>query len=209
MPNVAISSKVGVKFVSFLSSVVLVLTIVIGWCLWDDIAANDTPTNVVRNLALVAGGIIAWIFALWRSSIAEQQAEISKQQASLAKTEHFHERFENASEMLARPGIDGVFARLSGLRAFRLLIFDHSELGSEAIETVTMFMVQTPIDEHHDPREFIFAKETAIFILNTLERRCTFEDVVIESLREDVRYAIERVTRKLQDAGIDPYSPMG
>ena len=168
---------------------------------WCFLVREDSPTNVLRNVALIAGGIIAWVFAFWRSSIASQQADVAKQ-------EHHHARFQRASELLSREGLHNSHARISGLHAFRYLIHDAPDLGLEAMEVVTSFMIQTPIDEHHDLAEFTLARMTAEFICETIDRNRMFNAASRQRMRNDVEDAISRVFKKYHEAGLDPHQPV-
>ena len=168
------------------------------WHWWCFLVLEDTPTNVLRNIALIAGAFIAWVFAFWRSSIAKQQAD-------LAKRDHHHSRFQRASELLAQQGLGNSHSRISGLHAFRYLIHDAPDLGPAAIEVVTSFMIQTPIDEHHDLSEFTLARITVEFVCETIDRKRMFDAASRKRMRRDVGDATARVVRKFHDAGMDPY----
>lgn len=150
---------------------------------WSFLVREDTPTDVLRNVALVAGGLIAWVFAFWRSSIASRQTD-------LAKREHHHARFQRASDLLSREGIDNSHARISGLHAFRYLVHDAPDLGLEATEVVTSFMIQTRLDDHHDLAEFTLARMTAEFICETIDRNRMYSPVSRQRMRDDVNDAV-------------------
>ena len=192
----------GSFWVISLSLVVVVLAGLATWHWWCFLSLNDTPTNVMRNVALIVGGFVAWVFAFWRSSIASRQADI-------AKKEHHHARFQRASELLAQQGMHNSHARISGLHAFRYLIHDAPDLGLQAIEVVTSFMIQTPIDEHHDLSEFTLAKRTAEFICETLDTTRTFDAASRARLREEVHDVSTRVATRFREAGLDPYQHAG
>lgn len=161
---------------------------------------EDTPTDVLRNVALIAGALVAWVFAFWRSSIAKQHVDVAKQ-------EHQHGRFQRAAELLGQQGIGNSHARISGLHAFRYLVHDAPDLGLEAVEIVTTLMVQTPVDEHHDVKEFTVARMTAEYICDTTDASGLFEAASRQRLREDVADACSIVEQKLIAAGIDPRRP--
>ena len=188
-------------WVASLSLAIVAVTSWATWNWWSYLSLNDSPTNVLRNVALIAGVFIAWIFAYWRSSIAKQQADIAKQ-------EHYHARFQTASELLAKQGIDNSHARISGLHAFRYLIHDAPDLSPAAIEVVTSFMIQTPIDQHHDISEFTLVRMTADFFCDTIDSTRSFDTASRLKMREDVHRAVSKVITKFQDAGVDPYQPV-
>ena len=191
------SAKSGAFPVVLLSLVILGVAGSATWHWWCYLVRDDTPTDVMRNVALVAGALIAWVFAFWRGSIAEKQADIAKQ-------EHHHGRFQRAAELLAQQGIDNSHARISGLHAFRYVVYDAPGLGLEAIEIVTTLMIQTPVDEHHDVKEFTVAKATANYICDTIEASGMFDPTSREQLREDVAHACGIVEQKLITAGVNP-----
>lgn len=162
---------------------------------------GDTPTNVFRNVALIAGGFVAWIFAFWRSSIAEKQVD-------LAKTEHFHSRYQRLVDLLSQTGIHKSYARTAGLHSARFLAYEEPELALEIFQITTSFMIQTPVNDDYDPKEFNIAKHTATHALEILESRMIFETPQLDELRNDLDDAITKVETKLHDAGIDPTKPM-
>ena len=184
-----------------LSLAIVAVASVATWYWWYFLSLNDTPTNVLRNIAIIAGGFVAWIFAYWRSSIANKQANIAKQ-------EHYHARFQKASELLAQKGIDNSHARISGLHAFRYLVHDAPDLGPAALEVVISFMMQTPIKQN-DPNEFTLARMTAEYVCEIVERARIVDTESTQQMRDDVHSAISDVTQKLSDAGLNPRQPGG
>ena len=191
----------GAFWVVALSLGIVVVAALATWYWWCFLSLGDTPSNVLRNVALIAGLFVAWVFAFWRSSITRRQADIAKQ-------EHHHSRFQRASDLLAREGLHNSHARISGLHAFRYLIHDAPEMGLEAIEVVTSFMIQTPIDEHHDVSEFTLARMTSEFICDTIDRKRMFDAAPRRRMREDVQQAILSVVKKFREAGLDPFQPI-
>ena len=107
--------------------------------------------------------------------------------------------------MLAREGLHNSHARISGLHAFRYLIHDAPDLGLEAIEVVTSFMVQTPIDDDHDPSEFTLARMTLEFVCMTIDRKRLFDAASRQRMHDDIQHAISSVVEKYRKAGLDPY----
>ncbi len=165
------------------------------WHWWCFLSFKDTPTNAIRNVALIGGGLIAWIFAFWRSSIAERQADIAKQ-------EHHHGRFQSAIELLAKEGRHNGHARLSGLHALRYLTRDEPAFGPDVIEVVTTFMLEASTDQEYverEEREFTLARLTAEFVCDTLDRERRLDVTSRRRLREDVARACAEVARKLSE----------
>ena len=100
----------------------------------------------VRNIALVVGGIVAILTALWRSLVAEKQATASKQQSQIAERVYLNERYRQAASML---GDNEIPVRLAGIFALERLAEDHpDEFRLEAIKLLVEF-VRTPPDLKH------------------------------------------------------------
>ena len=179
------------------------------WYGWSALASGDTPANVIRTAALIVGGIVTLVFALWRAVVAEGQADSAQRQADSARQELHHRRFQSASELLARRGLEGSSARIAGLHVFRYLVVDAPDLGLQVFEVVTSFIFQVPLDAHHDPTEFAIAQKTAESVYETMCRESQFDPASLKRLDEDVKYARTKVIEKLEAAGIDPRSPPG
>lgn len=163
------------------------------WYWWCFLSFNDTPTSAMRNVGLMAAGLIAGAFAFWRSSIAEKQTDIAKQ-------EHHHGRFQRAVALLSQQGRQNSHARLSGLHALRYLTRDAPVFGPDVIEIVTTFMLEASTDENYVEREFTLARLTAEFVCNTLERLELLDAPSRDRLREDVLHACAVVAQRLSDA---------
>lgn len=163
------------------------------WHWWCFLSFNDTPTNAIRNVVLVVAGLVAGIFAFWRSSLAEKQTDIAKQ-------EHHHGRFERAIALLAQQGRQNSHARLSGLHALRYLTRDAPVFGPDVIEIVTTFMLEASGDQDYAEREFTLARMTAEFVCDTLDRQKLLDAPSRQRLREDVVEACAIVALRLSEA---------
>lgn len=85
---------------------------VIAWQLWDNIKDSDEPfSTTLRNIALIIGGLIAVLLAMWRSRVAERQAETAQQGL-------LYDRYQRGSEML---GSRILSVRLGGIYALQSL----------------------------------------------------------------------------------------
>ena len=80
---------------------------------WLRIAGNSTESGstTVRNLGLVIAGLIALPLAIWRSMVAQKQAEVAQQGL-------LNERYQKGAEML---GSETVPVRLGGIYALQRL----------------------------------------------------------------------------------------
>ena len=86
--------------------------LVLSWLYWSDLhGVNDVRSTTIRNLGLVIGGTMAMVLAIWRSIVAERQAETA--QGSL-----HNERYQKGAEML---GSVVLAVRLGGIYALQRL----------------------------------------------------------------------------------------
>ena len=104
----------GVCIVFLLVGVVTVAAVFFSVTYWDWLHTN---TDTVRVMTLMAGGVIAVILTLWRSMIAERQANTA--QLSL-----LNERYQKGAEML---GNRVLAVRLGGIYALRSLAEERPE----------------------------------------------------------------------------------
>ena len=83
---------------------------------WDELGGTGPdPSAVVRNVGLLTGGVLAVGLAIWRSSIAERQVEVSERRS-------LDEQFQRATEML---GHDMESVRIGGIASLRFLAHNH------------------------------------------------------------------------------------
>ena len=70
---------------------VLVAGIGLTVCFWDWLHPEGTTTvsnsETLRNVGLLIGGALAFVFAGWRAWVAEQQKATAQRQADIASTE--------------------------------------------------------------------------------------------------------------------------
>ena len=96
--------------------VVLAIGVLLSWLLWEDLRGDEEPLSAtVRNLGLVIGGVIAVLLALWRSRVAERQADTAQRGL-------LNERYQKGAEMLGSPTLS---VRLGGIYALQRLAQEH------------------------------------------------------------------------------------
>ena len=110
----------------------LLLAIVVaagGWSLvnfWDWLhtgeAGRETGSTTVRNIGLLVAGIIALPLALWRSMVAQRQADAAHRQAVTAQQDLLNERYQRGAEML---GSEVLAVRLGGIYALERLATEY------------------------------------------------------------------------------------
>ena len=108
-----------------------------GW-LHPVASPTASKSETLRNVGLLLGGGLAFVFAVWRSMLAERQAATAKDQADTAKTQAdtaklqadtvlrslLNERHERGTDMLGSPTLS---FRLGGISALRRLAEEHPE----------------------------------------------------------------------------------
>ena len=141
--------KSGSFWFAFSAAVFLVVGIVSSVIFWGWLHPKDSQTasnsESVRNLGILIGGVLAFVFALWRGWVAERQAataqrqaetalqqagtaqrqaEIAQQQAATAERGLLNERYQRGTEML---GSDVLAVRLGGIYFLQRLAAEHPE----------------------------------------------------------------------------------
>ena len=118
------------SFFWFTFSAIVILVAGTGLILWqwDWLRSGSSETapnsDTLRNGALMIGGVLALIFALWRGWVAEQQKATAQRQADIAQQSSLNERYERGAEML---GNDVLSVRLGGIYTLRRLAEEHPE----------------------------------------------------------------------------------
>lgn len=79
---------------------------------WDSWSNGESSGTAIRNLALVIAAIAALPLAIWRSKVAERQADT-------AQLGLLNERYQRSAEMLGNPDMQSV--RLGGIYALERL----------------------------------------------------------------------------------------
>ena len=119
---------------------------------WDWLRGGTENTgnaDTVRNVALVVGGIVAIVTAIWRSIVAETQATAATQQSQTGEQVYLNERYRQAASML---GDNELPVRLAGIFALERLAEDHpGEFRLEAIKLLIEFVRTPPELKHPQP----------------------------------------------------------
>lgn len=104
-------------------------TAALSWRFWKELKGDGSET--IRNLGLVAGGVIAIGLALRRSRIAERQAET-------AERDSLDDKFYRAAEML---GHELLTVRVVGVAALQHLALNHLDrYGWQVVTVLLAFM---------------------------------------------------------------------
>ena len=84
---------------------------------WDWLSGGGSGSETIRNIGLVAAGLIALPLAIWRAIVAERQANTAQQGL-------LNERYQNGAAMLGNKVLS---VRLGGIYALQRLAEDHPE----------------------------------------------------------------------------------
>ena len=101
------------------------------WYAWyDDLRDGDSLSTAIRNIGLMSGGLVALALAVWRSLVAQRQAETA--QRSL-----LNDRYHRAVELLAS---DKKHIRIGAIHALRNVVFeDPKEFGTQTMTLLRAF----------------------------------------------------------------------
>ena len=89
---------------------------------WDWLSANESGIASTRNLFLIVLAVFALYLAIWRSRIAEQQADAAQEQSVTAQQGLLNERYQKGAEML---GSDVLSVRFGGIHALQGLASEY------------------------------------------------------------------------------------
>lgn len=113
-----------------LAILALAIVIVASVFFWDQ--AED-----IRNVGLVIAAIVALPIAIWRSRVAERQADIAQQGV-------LNERYQKSAEML---GSGVLSVRLGGIAALERLAFEHPTQYHVEVMKLLFAFIRQPIED--------------------------------------------------------------
>ena len=185
-----------IKLTGFWAGVSVVVVIVVGisvsveywgWLLREN--GDISNAAAIRNIALVVGGIVAILIALWRSLVAERQATAAKRQSEIAERSYLSERYRQAASML---GHNESAVRLGGIYTLERLAENYpAEFQHEAFKLLLEFVRAPPVLRQPQPSVWDGWLE--------LERPATRQDV---QAAIKVIAKLERLPRIGRDTGL-------
>ena len=133
---------------------------------WDSLDPNTPETvsrsETIRNLALIIGGLLAFVFALWRTLVAGRQADAARGQVETAQQSLFNERYQRGAEML---GGQVLAVRLGGIYALeRLAAQQPQQYHLPIMKLFCAFVRNPPKDENLDKPLVIDGEEMRLLI---------------------------------------------
>ena len=141
----------GGRQVAALVVVALAATVVLSSVFWDWLNTGESPSATIRNLGLVIGGIIAGLLAMWRSTVAERQADTAQRQAETAQEGLRNERYQTGAKML---GSVVLSERLGGIYALQRLAHEHpKQYHIQIMRLFCAFVRNPPASEEHERRK--------------------------------------------------------
>ena len=150
---------------------------------------SESNVSTIRNVALVVGGVVAVLLAMWRSMVAERQADTAQQGL-------LNERYQQGAQML---GNEVLSVRLGGIYALQRLADDHPERYHVQIMRLFCAFVRhptgdpslepVPVDAKSGPTSEIRQDVEAILSVICSRGRSRIELERREAFRPDLRGA--------------------
>ena len=99
------------------TALLVAIGVVVSWASWNHLFDDQDSDNRARNVVLLTGAVITAILAVWRSRVAERQADTAHESL-------LNERYQKGAEML---GSETLSVRLGGIYALERLAAEHPE----------------------------------------------------------------------------------
>ena len=123
----------------------LAIGVTLSWVYWEDLrGSQDSLSTTIRNVALVMGGVIAILLAMWRSKVAERQATTSQQGL-------LNERYQKGAEML---GSAALSVRLGGIYALQRRAEEQPEKYHVLVMSLLYAFARVPTSDGGDKIRF-------------------------------------------------------
>ena len=104
------------------------------------LTGEESGSTTIRNLGLVVAAAIGLPLAIWRSRVAERQAEAAQRQSETAFRSLLSDQFQKAAEMLGHPKSAAV--RIGGINALARLAREHPyDFHLPAVRLLAAFVV--------------------------------------------------------------------
>ena len=146
---------------------------------WEWLSSGESGSTTIRNIALVAAGLIALPLAIWRGVVANRQANTAQQGL-------LNERYQNGAEML---GSEVLSVRLGGIYALQCLAEEWPDQYYIQIMCLFCAFVRLPTrDQSLESGQAVIEPGTPLGIRQDVE-------AVIQMIgsRDKSRIALERI----------------
>ena len=146
-PMMRLFPSAGSCWFTVLATLIVAAGLALTLCFWDWLHSG-TPVDVsnsttLRNVGLLLGGVLALVFAVWRSLVAERQSLTAQRQADIAQQSLLNERYERGAEML---GSNVLAVRMGGIYALTRLAEDYPEQYSVQIMELFCAFARNPTE---------------------------------------------------------------
>ena len=117
----------------------------LSWTYWQQGGLNTSRSEVLRNLGLLALGVVGSFYGIWRSVIALMNVRAAQEQGRIAEQGNNADRFAKAAEMLSD---DNPRVRTGAIRALARLAQDSVDRDHiPVMEVLTEFIRIPPYQE--------------------------------------------------------------
>ncbi len=116
----------------------IVVVVALSIVFWEWLITGESGSTTIRNLGLVIAAAIALPLAIWRSRVAELQADTAQQNL-------LNERYQQGAEML---GSEVLSVRLGGIYALRRLAEEHPKQYHVQIMQLFCAFVRNPTEDN-------------------------------------------------------------
>ncbi len=194
-----------------LAALVLFVSVGLAFGFWDWLHPEGSTTvsnsDTLRNVGLLVGGALAFVFAGWRAWVAEQDKATAQRQADIAQQSLLNERYERGAEML---GSDVLSVRLGGIYALQGLAEQYPDQYHVQIMRRLCFFVRHPTEVVGQPS--VVSREVDlgdVFGASTADDYAAAGSVEREVVREDIQAAMDSIAschaRNLQTETVRNY----
>lgn len=119
----------------------LVVGVVLSFLYWDLLRAGTQTAEsygaTIRNIGVLVGGIVALVFAIWRSIVAQEQLDVAQRGL-------LNDRYQKGAEML---GNSSLAVRLGGINTLLNLAKESPEQYHVQVMTLLCALVRHPFAE--------------------------------------------------------------
>ena len=149
-----IMSRVTWSFVALLAVIAIALLVIYVPHIWDWLRSGGSGPGepngtTLRNIGLLAAGIIALPLALWRSWVADRQAKSAEGQLNATQQSLRQERYQRGAEIL---GNELLSARMGGIYALQRLAVDYPEEYHIQVMELLCAFVRNPTGQQEGTR---------------------------------------------------------
>ena len=180
------------------AGLLLLAVVAVGFSIWQwdwlrgGSESQEPNSTTLRNAGLLIAGLIAAALAIWRSRVAERQANITSQQADTAQRGLLNERYQKGAEMLGNPVLA---VRLGGIYALQSLAQEYPKQYYLQIMRLLCAFVRYPIlDTISERKQATFGtltdgtvsiRQDVQSAINAIDA-CRWENIALECYGDDV-----------------------